>query len=238
MKARRVLLVLTYVSLSFPLSLVGQDTHKNSGFLDFNGYYDTREHSTLTINLLANLNHRFQYFSLTNYDGAEAGADIAGFYAEHNLRWAIQEGSPLDLTYQHILRQGIKNDAPRLGFRLSIHKISGLSSLFQKLNLRYSFNPMLVETFGYEELRLLTAIEHVYSIVLFKEALDGKLKLGGFADQNFFYTDEGFNTEWVTEHQLSYELLKQFYAVVEYRINTFLEESQGIGYGLEYKITF
>lgn len=53
-----------------PASESAQDKeHRNSGFLDFNAYpyTDVPSDNTITINALANLNHGFQYFSLTNF---------------------------------------------------------------------------------------------------------------------------------------------------------------------------
>ena len=38
-------------------TVVKENRHKNSGFIDFNGYYYTREYGEMTVNILANLVH-------------------------------------------------------------------------------------------------------------------------------------------------------------------------------------
>lgn len=212
----------------------------NSGFVDFNGYYDTREFSVLTINILAKLPHRFQYFSLTNYQGPSNSSDVSGFYAEHNVRWGIRKGLPFDLTYQFVTRQGIKNDDHRLGVRWRVTSTPKVSKFFKKAGFFYSVNPMFVQLRGRSETKLMTIIEHVYRLNILSNRLDNRLYIGGFADQNFVNSLSGeIMTEWVTEHQLGIRIIDQLYAVLEYRINTFLaKDTNGLGYGLEYKIKF
>lgn len=62
-------------------------------FSDFNAYYDTRSFSVLTIN------------------------DLGAFYSEQNLRYAVHESVPLDLTIQWVTRSPGGNDALRFGVR-------------------------------------------------------------------------------------------------------------------------
>ena len=214
--------------------------HKNSGFIDLNGYYDTRDFSVLTINLFASLPHRLQYFSLTNYTNNQDSPDLEGFYAEHNLRWAINKKLPLDLTYQYVLRQGEKNDDHRFGLRWRLHNTPYLNDLFSKINMTYTVNPMFVQLRSKTEVEYMTIIEHAYKIRVFPEQLNNRVYIAGFADQNFKYLDnDKLKFEWVTEHQLGIRLIDELYAVAEYRINTFLPaENYGLGYGLEYKIIF
>jgi len=66
-----------------------QKVDKNTGFIDFNGYYDTREFSVLTINMMVNFPNCFQYFSLTNYEGQSTSSDLGNLYSEHNLRYPL-----------------------------------------------------------------------------------------------------------------------------------------------------
>ncbi len=216
------------------------EKHKNSGFIDLNGYYDTRDFSVLTINLFASLPHRFQYFSLTNYTNNQDSPDLEGFYAEHNLRWAINEKLPLDLTYQYALRQGEKNDDHRFGLRWRLHNTGFLSNLFSEINMAYTFNPMFIQFRSKTEVEYMTIIEHAYKIRVFPNLLDNRVYIAGFADQNFKYLENDKLTfEWVSEHQLGIKIIDELYAVAEYRINTFLpSENYGLGYGLEYKILF
>ncbi len=214
--------------------------HINSGFIDLNGYYDTRDFSVLTINLFASLPHRFQYFSLTNYTNNQDSPDLEGFYAEHNLRWAINKKLPLDLTYQYVLRQGEKNDDHRFGLRWRLHNTSFLKAVFSKINMSYTFNPMFIQFRSKTEVEYMTIIEHAYRINVFPEKLNNRVYIAGFADQNFKYLDTNkLQFEWVSEHQLGVRLIDELFAVAEYRINTFLPaENYGLGYGLEYKIIF
>ncbi|TVZ28450.1 hypothetical protein JM83_3581 [Gillisia sp. Hel_I_86] len=214
--------------------------HKNAGFIDLNGYYDTRAFSVLTINLFAALPHRLHYFSLTNYTNNQDSPDLEGFYAEHNLRWGINKKLPLDLTYQYILRQGEQNDDHRFGLRWRLHNTPYLNELFSKINMTYSVNPMFIQFRSKTEVEYMTIIEHAYKIRVFPEQLNNRVYIAGFADQNFTYlNNDKLQFDWVTEHQLGIRLIEELYAVAEYRINTFLPaENYGLGYGLEYKIIF
>lgn len=216
------------------------EPHKNSGFIDLNGYYDTRDFSVLTINLFASLPNRFQYFSLTNYTNNQNSPDLEGFYAEHNLRWAISEKTPLDLTYQYALRQGERNDDHRLGLRWRLHNTRFLNNVFSKLNMVYTVNPMFIQFRSKSHAEYMTIIEHAYKIQIFPKRLNNRVYIAGFADQNLNWLDnDKLAFEWVSEHQLGIRLIDELYAVAEYRINTFLpDEKYGVGYGLEYKILF
>ena len=217
-----------------------QEKTRISGFVDFNVYYDTREFSVLTYNILANISERLQYFSLTNYQSAERSFDMGSSYAEHNLRWKIKKKTPLDLTFQYVLRNGVDNDDFRFGIRWRLNNTPKIDSFLKKLNMSYSFNPMFIEFSRREAAKFMTIIEHVYKINIAPKALNNRLYIGGFIDQNFEYPNTGgilFN--WVSEHQLGVRLFDEFYAVLEYRINDFLPaDNYGLGYGIEYNIIF
>ena len=217
-----------------------EEKFKNSGFIDFNGYYDTRDFSVLTINLFAKLPHRFQYFSLTNYSNNQDSPDLENFYAEHNLRWAINKKLPIDLTYQYVLRQGEKNDDHRFGLRWRLHNTSFLKTFFSEINMAYTFNPMFLQLRSKTEVEYMTIIEHAYKINIFPEKFNNRVYIAGFADQNFKYSDTNkLSFNWVSEHQIGVRIISELYAIAEYRINTFLpKENYGLGYGLEYKIVF
>jgi len=210
-----------------------------TGFVDFNGYYDTRDFSVLTYNILVNMN-RFQYFSLTNYESDKGSFDLETTYAEHNLRWKLSKTSPLDLTMQYVLRGGPNNDDYRFGLRARLNSIPKINSFFKKLNMSYSINPMFIQFRRDSKTKYMTIIEHVYRINIAPKRLNNRLYVGGFIDQNFSYLDNGgVAFKYVSEHQLGVRLIDQFYAVLEFRINDFLaDENYGLGYGLEYKIVF
>ena len=216
------------------------ETPKVSGFIDFNGYYDTREFSVLTYNILVNLPKRFQYFSLTNYQSSSKSPDLDSNFAEHNLRWGMGNNIPLDLTLQYVLRNGANNDDVRLGFRWKVNQTKGLKNFFKKLNMSYSMNPMLVQFRRRSATKYATQIEHVYAFLIAPKIFGKRLYLGGFADQNVVYNNNGgVSFKWVSEHQLGFRLVNRLFAVLEYRINDyFLTDKYGLGYGLEYKILF
>ena len=218
---------------------VEKERPKVTGFVDFNGYYDTRDFSVLTYNILANMN-RFQYFSLTNYESTNGSFDLENTYAEHNIRWKLSKIAPLDLTMQYVIRSGPDNDDFRLGMRARLNSIPAISSFFKKMNMSYSINPMFIQFRRNSKTKYMSIIEHVYRINIAPKSLNNRLYIGGFIDQNFNYLDGGgVAFKYVSEHQLGIRLINQFYAVLEYRINDFLPtENYGLGYGLEYKIVF
>src|SRR3989338_4089976 len=113
MKKLKRTLSISFLSCSIFLGLVSQakaEETKNSlpkasfGFIDLNVYpYDTRDLSTYTINLLANLPARLQYFSFVNYTtpvSTNKNFDLQNFYTEQNLRWGLPKDLPLDATIQ------------------------------------------------------------------------------------------------------------------------------------------
>lgn len=215
-----------------------KEKHVNTGFIDLNGYYDTREFTVFTINLLANLPNRFQYFSLTNYQGPTNSSDVSTFYSEHNLRWKIKPTLPLSLTYQYVTRQGPQNDDHRFGLLWRVHNTPMFADFFKKINLKLSTNPMFLQYRVKAEPAYMTTIEHVYFLKLMPKTFKGRVYVLGFADQNFVYNDNGkLSFEWVSEHQLGIRLVDQLFAVGEYRINTYLGDgATGFGYGLQYKV--
>lgn len=221
----------------------GQPTEEKStisGFIDFNLYYDTRDFSVLTYNILANLPKRLQYFSLTNYQSLDRSFDLNSFYAEHNLRWAIHANKPLDLTMQYVIRDGEDNDDFRLGLRWRMNHAAKLSPFFKKMNFSYSVNPMFVQFRRNTPINYMTIIEHVYRIGIAPKKLNKRLYIGGFVDQNFEYHGQGgVSFNWVSEHQLGLRIVDELYLVLEYRINDFYpSENYGLGYGVEYKVLF
>jgi hypothetical protein len=221
-------------------ALVAPTVERNKGFMDFNGYYDSREFSVLTFNLLAKMLHRFQYFSLTNFQGGQATSDLNGYYSEQNIRWGIQRNGPFDLAVQWVTQSGMQNDKLRLGFRWRFNAFTFLDELLTNLNLYYFINIHILEFGEQKATHYLTQLEHVYNIKILPKLFNNRLYVGGFADQNINYKDNGKITfDWVTEHQLGIKVLAAFYAVAEYRINDFLPSGQeGWGYGLQYKINF
>ena len=211
------------------------DDNGATGFIDPNGYYDSRGHSEVTINILSNFpKSRIQYFSFVNYTGQEENADLSTYFSEQNLRWRITEKSPLYLHSQLAVRDGQNNDAIRFGFRWVANQQSFLKDLTDKLHLQYALATFVLQ-YGYSNpYHWFTQFEHAYRISL----LNSKAYISGFADQNMRYNGGQVFVDWVTEHQLGIRIVDEFYAITEYRINEYLIESEGWGFGLEYKITF
>lgn len=213
--------------------------HVNKGFLDFNGYYDTRKFSVMTLNILAKLPHRFQYFSLTNFEGPKQTSDLSNYYSEQNIRWNIKKTIPIDLISQWVLKSDTNNDVLRFGVRWRLNSTTGLSKIFKKLNLSYSVSPYILQFGERTPTKYFAQIEHVYRLKILPKYLGNRIYIAGFGDQNLINNDGKISMKWVSEHQIGVRLFNQFYAVVEYRINDFLpDNNNGLGYGLEYKIKF
>lgn len=98
----RISLCLLFIVINFQVSATVKNT--SGGFIDANVYpylSDVSNDNVITINILAKLNNRFSYFSLTNFGNekdADALSELNTFYTEQNVRWQISDGSPLDLT--------------------------------------------------------------------------------------------------------------------------------------------
>lgn len=221
-------------------SLKTNSKFKNKGFVDFNGYYDTREFSALTTNILVNMKHRFQYFSLTNFESSTASADFSKFYSEQNLRWKPVSKIPIDIFTQWVIRSGAGADDLRFGLKWNISKTKILDQFFNKINMFYFVNFHLIQFRNKVNTKGLTQLEHVYNFKILPKLFKSRVYLGGFADQNIVYQENGkISFNWVSEHQLGIRFYKKFFAVLEYRINDFLPaDNYGLGYGLEYKINF
>jgi hypothetical protein len=70
-------------------------------------YLDPVSNDTdLTIAINARLPARFSYFSYMNFGGVVSDGDVTFFRSEQNLRWALSDGLPLDLSLQAIIVDG------------------------------------------------------------------------------------------------------------------------------------
>jgi hypothetical protein len=76
-------------------------------------------------------------------------------------------------------------------------------------------------------------VEHVFRRFFF----DKRMYVGGFADHNL---NKDGSSDWVTETQIGLRLAERFYAVTEFRYNSFLPSGlrSGVGVGLEYLVRF
>ncbi len=211
-----------------------KDTTHSTGHLDFKGYNDTRHFAGLTINLMSNIHHRVQYFSLTNYQGAKNTSDLNSLYSAQNIRWAFRKNAPKDLPLLYVLRSNNGNDGLKFGFRWKLSPTKPVVVLLKKMNTFYSINPMFVQFQEHVPTKYMTTIEHVYAINLFPRALNKRLYISGFADQNFVYANNSLIFKWVSEHQIGIRMIDKGYLVAEFRSNNYVAEQVGVGYGVEY----
>lgn len=212
------------------------------GFIDFNTYYATGNSEIFTINILANLPHRFQYFSLNNFfrpNNRDRSFDINTLYSEQNLRWGLAKNLPLDLAAQWAMSTGLDNDRARLGLRWRLASTSWLKKFFKKINMVYSVTLFGLETDFTNQIQSFQ-IEHAYNIFILPKLLKKRVYVRGFADHNMRFASQvvsGNNHVWVTNHQFGVRLVDHFYFITEYRYNEFFpQKKHDVGIGLEYKI--
>ena len=243
--------VATVVAVSFlgpAVSFAGDDKGESPkprrGFIDLNGYFDTREFAVQTINLFAKLPYRLEYFSLTNFFNAveaEHPEDLDTYYTEQNLRYSPFEKVPLDAAMQWMHRSGTQNDILRVGARWRLMNTPLLDDWFARIGLVYFVNFYVGQFDDLPSQGTRMQIEHVYKLPILRALLDERVYLGGFLDHNLWFdgpagTDE---STIVTEHQLGVRLVDHLYAVAEFRRNEFLpEKKNGVGFGLEYVVPF
>lgn len=216
-----------------------------TGFIDLNGYYDTRDATGLTINLLAVFPLGIHYFSFVNFfspvGGTRAG-DQQAFYSEQNLRWAPIDEVPVDATVQWVIQSGGENDLLRLGLRWRVSDTPGIGDLLRYLNVDYSLNLHLLEfdfqsTDGYA-----FQLEHFYEIRFFPEVFQNRIYISGFLDHSLragASDPAAVTSRVVTEHQIGVRVVAGFHAVAELRYDEFLPSRRfGVGLGLEYLVAF
>ena len=212
--------------------------HKNTGFIDPNLYYDTREFEVFTVNALVNLPARFQYFTTINLFSNPHETDLSSYYIENHLWWNPVKKVPLDLAQYWVTLPGSGNDALKYGIRWRANDTEVLKHFFSKINAMYSINLYILDVTKLNNLRSMNQIQHVYRIQF--QTKSGKKwgYLSGFANQYHSFQQNNISFSWVTEHQFGFRLFDGFHAVVEYRINTFSNTPQGLGLGIEYFMPF
>ncbi len=215
-----------------------------TGFLDFNGYYDSREATGFTVNMLANLPASLQYFSLTNFVNANDARhlrDIDAFYSEQNLRWTPSASLPFALTTQWVVRGGEKNDAVRLGGLWRVSKTRALANAFSAIGLYYqvglhAYQFDFIEAGGWRG-----QIEHVYMCRPLKSSFGSRFYVSGFVDHNLWLQGPSGTkrSRILTEHQLGVRVAYGLHVVTELRYNPFLaDERLGLAVGLQYMLRF
>lgn len=217
-------------------------THRNTGFLDFNFYPYTSVDSdnAITINALANLNHGFQYFSLTNFGRNPNWAalqEVDAVLTEQNLRWKPDWDLPIAMAGQALLRTGVgDNDVLRFGPRWTGHKTGCLEEISNRFHLKYwiaCYGLQFDHTTGNQ-----WQIEYVFRWDVLPELLDNRVYLSGFVDQNIDHS-AGTKTTWLEETQLGVRVLGDWHVVAEQRYNGFRRGREAsLGLGLEYVMRF
>lgn len=214
------------------------------GFIDANGYYDSRNASTFTINYLALLNKRLSYFSFINFQQGQPGNvdnlyTFDFFYSEHNLTYTPFMKIPIDLNVQMVMVSLPNSTKFRLAPSLRVHDVWGIKEFFKKIHMTYGINFHVVQ-FGNEyPLDDFTwQMEHFYKIEIAPKLTGHRIYISGFADHTF---GGPIAKGLVTEHQLGIRLFDQFYAVAEYRHFSYYKDpryTDGLGVGLEYLVLF
>lgn len=206
---------------------------KQSGFVDVSIYKDSRGYGVLTINTLATLQNYLEYFALADLAGTSASGkpyEAEVFYSEQNLRWPVDKGRIFSLAAQWAGQSGPDNDLLRLGLlvRLSETRFVGEFLDGSKNSLSINVFPVQFDHTDNQDWQ----VEYFYRFQILPSALDDRVYLSGFADQNI---DSETRSFWVTEHQLGVMLLSSIYAVVEYRFNDFLPtDKTGTALGFEF----
>jgi len=235
----RITLCLLFIVIHLPVSASVKNT--SGGFIDANVYpylSDVSNDNVITINILAKLNNRFSYFSLTNFGNEEdtdALSELNTFYTEQNIRWQISEASPLDLTLQMNFRSGDDNDRHRLGFRWRINDTQFFEPMFEAINLKWSINFHLKQFDSVPE--NVWQMEHVFRMTF--PALTNRLYLAGFIDHTFNENlpDNMPKNPIVAEAQLGFRIIENLFVVAEYRVNEYRRaDVNNMALGLEYLI--
>lgn len=223
--------------LALPLAHAQVTTERKAtkGLFDFNYYRDGREFNVMTVNLLADIEGRFQYFSLTNLESEVKAADKTDstiYYTEQNLRWKFSQDGFVSLSAQAALQSGEENDLARGGVLVDFGQVPPFKEFFKKYNFAFAVNffPVQIDELNGNNWQM----EYIYNLTIAPDIFDERLYLAGFADQNIG-PDE---VVWVTEHQLGFRTFDNFFIVAEYRINEYLSKSTGWAGGLEYVLPF
>ena len=190
---------------------------------------------TLVIN--AQLPERFSYFSYANMRGVVTSGDAQFLRSEQNLRWAISDQLPIDLTTQAIIARGDGNDALQFGISWRVHDTAAFANFFDRAGLIYRMNFHLKRfTSGDEDV---WQMEHFFKWIV--PGLSKRVYLSGFLDQTFDLDlpDEFPETIIVTEVQLGVRVFRQLHIVTEYRHNDRrLGNEQNLAAGFEYKFAW
>jgi hypothetical protein len=184
---------------------------------------------TTTIN--ASLPGRFSYFGYVNVSGAVTDGNAVFVRSEQNLRFAVADKLPIDLSFQGVLARGDGNDFYQLGLGWRVHDTPGLRDFFKRIKLFYRMTVQF-KRFEFDDSDAWQS-EH-----FFRMNLTERLYLSGFVDQTYGLDTSGAlpSTPVVAEVQLGMRLFDRLYAITEYRKNEFrIGNEENLAAGIEYK---
>lgn len=214
------------------------------GYIDANGYYDTRGFTTVTINSFAVLPRGFSYFAFVDYTNdfdAPELADSSSFYTEQNVQWGRWMSSPLELHLQWGLGAAVGYDIPdvaRVGARIHARPTHAVGRFFDRIHLfaTLTYFPY-VQYLAFERPNAWESqISFFYRLEPFADRIDHRIYLQGWGDFDF-RTGKGL-LDVITEHQIGIRLAGEFYAIAEFRHASFMAKTTGVGFGLEYRMRF
>lgn len=234
-------LVVGCVAFLSVFAAAGEVKNSSGGMLDFNIYpylSEVEDDSVFSLNMASGLPKRFSYFGFINFYNQQNEnelQDTVNFYSELNLRWQITETSPLDITLQQVMRSNEDNDRTRLGVRWRLNNTPGLETFFRRIHARWAINLHAVQFDDNEASEW--QLEHGYFFAF--PSISERLYVAGFIDHTF---NEALPSQFpsnpiVSETQLGWRIVENFYAVYEYRINQYRVDNEvNHAVGVEYKM--
>ena len=201
-------------------------------------YLDPVENdSDLTIAINARFPARFSYFGYMNFHGVVSDGGFDFGRSEQNLRWALSDKLPLDLNLQAIFVDGSGNDVTQFGIGWRLHNTPGLQDFLSRINMIYRITFQLKRFSSGDD--KVWQMEHYFKFRF--PGVSDRLYLSGFVDQTFDLDlpDAFPDVAIVAEVQGGVRIWKDFYAVVEYRVNDFrLGNETNLAAGIEYKFAW
>jgi hypothetical protein len=214
------------------------------GYVDFNGYWDTRNGFLMTVNTFATFAHRFSYFAFLDIDNHFSPTyvgDTTEYYTEHNLNWAPSANVPIDLQAQLAMGSGNGfeiEDTLRFGARWRPNMTPSVGSFLERMHtwVQLTWFPLV------QGIRFRTPTSWLSQVsVYYRSDLHDRVYLQGWADFDFAAggPSSGFLGA-LTEHQIGLRIVSNFYAVAEFRYHYVAPPGMqvGLGVGLEWRFNF
>jgi hypothetical protein len=228
------ILLLVLCVLTNNISAQAFDRFYNS-FNIYPKFTDVQTDYDVAIDTLIVVNNNFSYFGYVNLRGVSNSNKFDLNNSEQSFRWTPYATFPVDLVFQHVLRNGPGNDNNHLGVRWRVSQTNYFQELFNNINLNYSMQLFPAKILDSAN-RGGWQISHAFSMSF--PYISDRLYLNGFMDQNFNENIGGTKRNTiVTETQLGFRIFKQLYAVTEFRINEYrVGRKENMAIGIELKI--